>query len=60
MTEDARLTEFEGEVSTPSPPAATYAFDPTGAPCEACGDRVPRRFRDENGLVCGDCKQWRV
>ena len=42
----------------PAPAASTFAFSPEGAPCGACGARVERRWRDEAGLVCGDCKNW--
>lgn len=46
------------------PPAAvesarsTYAWSPDGAPCAACDATVQRRWRDDSGLVCPDCKEW--
>lgn len=36
----------------------TYQWDPEGRPCAACGAVVERRWRDEDGLVCPDCKDW--
>jgi hypothetical protein len=42
------------------PPAveATMAFAPEGAACAACGATVERRWQEERGLVCADCKEW--
>ena len=38
--------------------ASTYAWDPDGGACAACGDAVAERWRDDAGLVCGSCKDW--
>lgn len=40
------------------PAAPTYRWSPDGADCEACGATVERRWRDGEGYVCGDCKEW--
>ena len=40
----------------PAVPTATWAADP--AACERCGERVSRRWLDDDALVCGDCKAW--
>lgn len=40
------------------PARSTYAWSPDGADCAACGATVERRWRDESGLVCADCKGW--
>jgi len=37
---------------------ATHDFSPDGAACAACGAVVERRWRDDAGLVCADCKDW--
>ena len=39
-------------------PTSTYAWSPDGAPCDACGATVDERWRDDQGLVCADCKEW--
>lgn len=49
-------TSATGEAVGPA--RSTYAFAPAGAPCTACGAVVERRWRDEQGLVCPDCKVW--
>ncbi len=38
--------------------ATTYRYDPAGAACEACGETAPRRWRDDQRLVCLSCKGW--
>ena len=41
------------------PPATTtYAWDPEGAPCDACGAVVERRWRQDGAVVCVECKTW--
>jgi len=37
---------------------STMSYRPDGGTCGACGAVVERRWRDEAGLVCGDCKRW--
>jgi len=70
--EDASLEEFlgaedgAGEPDEPEAgaapaqraPPSTFAFVSEGAACTACGAAVTRRWRDEAGLVCPDCKDW--
>ena len=38
--------------------APTYQWTPDGAPCAVCGATVERRWREEDGFVCTDCKDW--
>lgn len=40
------------------PGRSTFAWSPGGAECAACGSVVERRWRDDDGLVCEDCKEW--
>jgi len=45
------------------PATVTMAADPGGAVCEACGERVRRRWRGDGddragALVCSACKEW--
>ena len=40
------------------PAAATYVWNGDGGVCNACGERSGRRWRQEDGLVCPDCKEW--
>jgi hypothetical protein len=40
------------------PAVTTYAWHGVGAACDACGATVGRRWRDGDGLVCRDCKEW--
>jgi hypothetical protein len=41
-----------------SPTVSTYGYAPGKAACGACGTRVRRRWRDGDGPVCRDCKEW--
>lgn len=43
---------------TVDPATPTLDFSPGGADCEGCGETVRRRWRDDDGMVCGDCKEW--
>lgn len=38
--------------------AETFAWSPDGGECAVCGERIEERWRDDGGLVCGDCKAW--
>lgn len=49
-------TESSGNETEPA--VSTYDFTPGGAPCAACGESVEKRWRDDAGLVCPDCKTW--
>lgn len=40
------------------PAESTYAWGGAGAECEDCGAVVDRRWRDEEALVCAECKAW--
>lgn len=62
---DAPATDAEGGNAESTPdstdvdpavPTATWTADP--AACERCGERVSRRWLDDDALVCGDCKAW--
>ena len=44
--------------SAVEPAVPTYDWTPEGAACEACDAVVERRWRDDAGLVCADCKTW--
>lgn len=55
-SEDSGWPSPDADVVTPA--QSTYAWSPAGADCAACGATVERRWRDEAGLVCSDCKGW--
>lgn len=40
------------------PAVATSTWHADGAACDRCGERVERRWRDEDALVCADCASW--
>ena len=40
------------------PAETTYAWGGDGGVCDACGERSERRWRQDDGLVCPDCKEW--
>jgi hypothetical protein len=40
------------------PAVSTYAWSGEPEVCADCGAAVRRRWRDEAGLVCRDCKAW--
>lgn len=55
----------DGEAADPSPdekpaePAtSTYQWSPDGPACDRCGDAVDQRWRDDDAMVCGKCKDW--
>ena len=53
------LEAVEGSEETEVEPArATYDWTPGGADCDCCGTSVEKRWRDEDGMVCADCKEW--
>ena len=43
---------------TPPPATTTYAWDGDGAACASCGETVERRWQQDGGLVCVECKEW--
>lgn len=50
---DESVAETESE-----PARATYDWTPTGAACACCGSTVEKRWRDDDEMVCADCKEW--
>ena len=40
------------------PAVETSTWHADGAECDRCGERVERRWRDEDALVCADCASW--
>ncbi|WP_255152388.1 DUF7573 domain-containing protein [Halorarius halobius] len=56
--DDPASADDDPNFADPEPAVSTYAFSPGGAACAACGETVEKRWRDESGLVCGDCKAW--
>jgi hypothetical protein len=40
------------------PARATYDWTPSGAACARCESTVEKRWRDEDRMVCADCKEW--
>ena len=47
-----------GDKGTPEPAAPTFDWTPDGSVCAACGERVERRWTDDDRLVCAACKGW--
>ncbi|MFH5797504.1 hypothetical protein [Haladaptatus sp. CMAA 1911] len=58
--ESAEVPEVDESAEVPEvePARATYDWTPTGAACACCGSTVEKRWRDEDGMVCADCKEW--
>lgn len=46
------------ETDAVDPATPTYRFDPDGATCDECGERVEKRWHDDGQFVCADCKDW--
>lgn len=40
------------------PAVETSTWHADGAACDRCGERVDRRWRDDDALVCTDCVSW--
>jgi hypothetical protein len=56
---DTASADPESEAAeTPSPATTTYAWDGDGAACESCGETVEKRWQQDGGLVCVECKEW--
>ncbi|MFW5950183.1 MAG: DUF7573 domain-containing protein [archaeon] len=55
---DTRDTACRPEPETVEPATTTFAFAPSGASCERCGDTVEKRWGQDGALVCVDCKEW--
>jgi hypothetical protein len=43
---------------TVEPVEPTFSATPEERECARCGASVRARWRDEDGYVCGDCKEW--
>lgn len=41
-----------------APAESVCVGTPDGADCEACDAVVARRWRDDRGFVCSDCRDW--
>ncbi|TKX75327.1 hypothetical protein EXE46_04015 [Halorubrum sp. GN11_10-6_MGM] len=41
-----------------TPAVATSTWHTDGADCDRCGERVQRRWREEDVFVCADCASW--
>jgi len=61
-TDDESTDTGEASPSTDpevvEPATTTYSWSGDSGSCEACGDAVERRWRDDGRLVCDDCKEW--
>jgi len=55
--DDAPDTEAGGG-DAPDTATSTMHYRPGGGACAICGTVVERRWRDDDGLVCRDCKAW--
>ncbi|QAU13600.1 hypothetical protein EKH57_13240 [Halorubrum sp. BOL3-1] len=47
-----------GDSDGVDPATATSTWHADGAECDRCGERVERRWRDGDALVCADCASW--
>ncbi|MDZ7701619.1 MAG: hypothetical protein U5J98_05875 [Halobacteriales archaeon] len=57
-TEPADEPEDEGPDEPVEPMAETVTWSSAGGDCARCGATVEERWRDDDALVCGDCKAW--
>jgi hypothetical protein len=59
---DAETGSGDGDVEPADrevePAVETSTWHADGAECDRCGDRVERRWREEEALVCADCASW--
>lgn len=53
-----RAAEEQEGADSVEPAVSTFEFAPDGAECAVCDAVVERRWRDERGFVCPDCKEW--
>ncbi|WP_144426058.1 DUF7573 domain-containing protein [Halanaeroarchaeum sulfurireducens] len=62
MTRNASLDAFQSADGAASASTQaiipTSAWTPEGAQCASCGAVVERRWRQDDTLVCPDCKDW--
>jgi formylmethanofuran dehydrogenase subunit E len=59
-TGDSVDNEGEEQSATLSvhPVRSTMAWTVDDTTCDACGEVVQRRWRDDDRLVCSACKEW--
>lgn len=50
--------EGDGALDAVEVATVTYEWTPDGASCDSCASVVETRWRDAEGLVCGECKDW--
>ena len=55
-TPEAATTDPGATDVDPAVPTATWTTD--AAPCDRCGERIERRWLDDDALVCAACKAW--
>jgi len=55
---DGADTEPSADPDAVEPAVSTYVWGAAGTACAACGDSVQRRWRQDDLLVCDDCKEW--
>ena len=62
VTRNASLDAFQSgddaKAASPQAVIPTSAWTSEGAPCASCGAVVERRWRQNDTLVCRDCKDW--
>ncbi|WP_158055275.1 DUF7573 domain-containing protein [Halorussus halophilus] len=57
-SDDHEADELSSDSQVVEPATSTYEWSPAGQECDHCGDTVARRWRDDDVLVCQDCKSW--
>ena len=55
---DAADTNVLTDANDADPAVATSTWHADGAECDRCGERVERRWREEDAFVCADCASW--
>jgi len=58
---ETAATDDQPEATAPDdiePAATTYAWDGASAACDECDEPVERRWQQDGGLVCVECKDW--
>jgi hypothetical protein len=55
---DEAAADGSATAAEPSPATPTYRWSPDGTPCPVCRTETRRRWRDGDGFVCADCKDW--
>jgi formylmethanofuran dehydrogenase subunit E len=61
-SQDSEASNVEGDEQpstlTVHSVRSTMAWTADDVPCDACGEVVQRRWRDDGQLVCNTCKEW--